>query len=175
MAGTTYFVMLPAAAASLLPQDGRRRPDATPLLDEWVFSLDPVGSLRETAQAETIELPDWKVSADVTVSAGAVRAAREAAADDAVIAALRGQPHLSRFVSGDQLAGRAWPLILGLGVLAALRLQVGPAAHELRRGRERARAEASERRSGSGASERRPIVSPLPPARVSLDADLSGE
>lgn len=175
MAGTTYFVMLPAAAASLLPQNGRRRPDATPLLDEWASSLDPVRSLRETVEADTIELPDWKVSADVAVSAVAVRAAREAAEDDAVIAALRSSPQLCRFVGAEQLTGRAWPLILGLGVLAALRLQVGPAGHELRATRERARADAGERRSASGASEQRPTLSPLPPAGVPLSADCSGE
>lgn len=175
MAGTTYFVMLPAAAASLLPQNGRRRPDATPLLDEWASSLDPVRSLRETVQANTIELPDWKVSADVAVSATAVRSAREAAADEEVIAALRGSPELSRFVSGDHLTGRAWPTILGLAVLAALRLQVGPAAHELRAARERASADAGERRSASEASEPRPTLAPLPPPGSPLDESCSSD
>lgn len=171
MASTTYFVMLPAAAAALLPQNGRRLPDATALLDEWAFSLDPLRSLRETAQAETIELPDWKVSAEVAVSTAAVRAAREAAADKAVIAALGSSPQHVRFVTGDQLRGRAWPLILGLGVLTALQLQVGPVAHELRVARERARADAGEPRSASEASEPRPTLSPLPPQGARLDAD----
>jgi hypothetical protein len=171
MAGTAYFVMLPTAAANLLPQEGRRLPDATALLDEWVCCLDPIAALRETAQAETIELPDWGVSTIVAASPTAIRTAREGAADNAVIAALRRSPQHARFVSGDGLVGRALPVIRGLAVLAALRLQVGPVAHELRLARQRARADASERRSVSEASELRPTLSPLPPPGEPLDAD----
>jgi hypothetical protein len=39
-----------------------------------------------------------------SVSAAAVRAAREAATDEAVIAALRRSAQLSRFVKGDHLS-----------------------------------------------------------------------
>jgi hypothetical protein len=62
-------------------------------------------------------------------------------------------------------------MILGLGVLTALRLPVGPVAHDLRVARERARADGDKRRSDSEASESRPTLIPLPPPGNALDAD----
>ena len=155
------IVMLPEAAARLLKRDGRNLADVTTLLDEWACFLSPKRAAREAAAAGCADFEGWRGVARACVSATAVRHARETFEDEAFVTAVAASPSLGHFVEGGVLVEKALPVVLGFGVIAAIRLGIGVEGAALRQRRREAQAVAAERRSESGASEERPALAPL--------------
>lgn len=156
-----FLVMLPEAATALLERRSGQPGDVTELLDEWVCFLSPVRAAREAAMSGATSFAGWTVTAHASLSGPAVRAARDTAEDEAFVAAIAATPQLAHYVQGGKLSEKALPLVLGFGVLAAMRLGIGVRGRAMRDKRREAQAAAAQRRSDSGASEQRPTLAPL--------------
>lgn len=95
------------------------------------------------------------------------RFARDAAKDEALIAAVVKSP-LAGLVSDGAFREQALPLVLGLGVIASVRVAVCLTAADIRNAKRAAQKVEAQRRSDSEASEPRPVLGELPPAGESL-------
>jgi hypothetical protein len=157
------IVMLPEVAARVLERNSRKLADVTGLLDEWVCFLSPKRATREAALAGCADFEGWRGIASASVSAQVVRHAREASEDEAFVAAVAASPSLGHWVEDGAFVEKALPVVLGFGVLAAIRLGIGVEGATLRQKRRKAHAQEAEaeRRSGSDASEQRPSLAPL--------------
>lgn len=174
MSETTFLVMLPAAFVSPLDSPRHGLADVTAILDEWAALLDPVRAMRDAASSGALDLTGWSVVGRASVSTAMIRFAREAAKDDELREAVAASP-LNGLVKDGRFREQALPLLLGLAVVASLRLGVGLTAADIRRTRlaQRAAENAARGAGGAGAAEAtqgpraasgsdgRPTLSPL--------------
>ncbi len=154
-------VMLPEAASRLLGRHGRDLADVTGLLDEWAVFLSPKAAARQAALAGCASFDGWAATGKTAASNAIMRAAREVAEDEVFIGSLAASSSLCRFVEEGRLTERGLAVVLGFGVLAAMRVGIGLQGVELRRKSREARSDADERRSDSEASEECPTLAPL--------------
>jgi len=97
--------------------------DVTPLIAEFVASLDPVLLVREQAP-HFLRSASWRTNGTASVSTSTLRVVRELAQDPKVVSlvALR-FPGLAQ---GQILRARAMPVLLGLAAGSAVGVRVGP-------------------------------------------------
>lgn len=168
MGDTRFLVILPAGAAKWLDKQ-EPLPDASSFIDEWMLSLNPVGSVTRAASTGALEkLVEWETRAAAVVSVTASRLLREVAKESQVADALRQSKYAPLVADDGSLDDRALPVLLGLAVVATMQASVGMKSAEIRNQWRRKRA-AAQRRSDSGASEQPPALSRL------TDDELSDE
>lgn len=171
---TTFLVMLPAAFVSPLDSPRHGLADVTAVLGEWAALLDPVRAMRDAASWGALDLAGWSVVGQASVSTAVIRLARDAGKDNELRDAVAASP-LQGLVRDGRFREQALPLLLGLAVVASLRLGVGLTAANVRRKRlvQRATERAESSTEGAGAAEAtqgllsassndgRPTLSPL--------------
>lgn len=119
-----YRVALPSPIVDVLDASGGREksPNLTPLVVEFSGFLNPLAAARTTAE-KSLDGAEWRLRGHCAASVSVIRLMRDMAQDARLLRVIGAR--YPKAVEGDAIKQTAMPMLFGLAVVTAVRVQVG--------------------------------------------------